>query len=301
LPDVGYEYGKPLTTDSLFAVAQAHFDSALVYAGGDATVRLLAMVGRGRALLGRGQFREAAAAVASVPTDFVYNIQTPPTRTASSNVNLYMSALDYCSVFTVSDREGGNGLNFASAHDPRLVLSTTEGQTCDVVRESPTASVLYYPMKFGIPSTLIPIATGVEARLIEAEAALHDSQFDAWATILNTLRAQAPTTYLHLADTMPHLTPDSTTAASAEEQVDVMFRERAFWLFGTGTRLGDMRRLIRQYGRPANTVFPTGSYASGAVSDLTTYGTDVSLTLPTEASGTTTTNPYYVGCLDRAN
>ena len=39
---------------------------------------------------------------------------------------------------------------------------------------------------------------------------------------------------------------DPGTPAARE---DLMFRERAFWLFGTGHRLGDMRRMIRQYGR----------------------------------------------------
>jgi hypothetical protein len=38
-------------------------------------------------------------------------------------------------------------------------------------------------------------------------------------------------------------------------RVEVHFRERAFWLWLTGTRLGDLRRLIPQYGHndfPAN-------------------------------------------------
>jgi hypothetical protein len=77
-------------------------------------------------------------------------------------------------------------------------------------------------------------------------------------------------------------------------QVDVLFRERAFWLFGTGTRLGDMRRLLRLYDRPAETVYPTGTYAGGAVPTALTYGTDVSLALPDKSS---VTNPHYQGCL----
>ena len=55
-------------------------------------------------------------------------------------------------------------------------------------------------------------------------------------TILNDLRdAQG-------LDPLP--TPGNRDAA-----VDQLFSERAFWLFATGHRLGDMRRLIRQYGR----------------------------------------------------
>jgi hypothetical protein len=89
-------------------------------------------------------------------------------------------------------------------------------------------------------------------------------------------------------------------------RVSLMFRERAFWLFGTGTRLGDLRRLIRQYGRDQSTVFPTGPYAPAHQSQLPTpipnYGTDVNLTLPTAAGlaaylGVPMTNPNYKGCL----
>ncbi len=88
-------------------------------------------------------------------------------------------------------------------------------------------------------------------------------------------------------------------------RVSLTFRERAFWLFGTGTRLGDLRRLIRQYGRNAEAVFPTGPYANGANPGLPVpipnYGTDVSLTLPTpyglSLSGITETNPNYKGCI----
>jgi hypothetical protein len=158
----------------------------------------------------------------------------------------------------------------------------------------------YYPVKFGNPSTFVPLATGVEARLVEAEAALQRGQVGQWAAALNLLRANAPTTYLALASPMTALSADSTTAASPTERVDVMFRERAFWLFGTGTRVGDMRRLSRQYRRNQDTVFPVGPYAGGGVQGTPTYGTDVSLTLPTAQSGNTTTNRYYKGCLSGA-
>jgi len=70
-----------------------------------------------------------------------------------------------------------------------------------------------------------------------------------------------------------------------------MFSERAFWLFGTGHRLGDLRRLVRHYGRAAESVFPTGAYFKGGV-----YGSDVNLPIPLEESN----NPLaQTGCLDR--
>jgi hypothetical protein len=72
--------------------------------------------------------------------------------------------------------------------------------------------------------------------------------------------------------------------------VDLLFSERAFWMFATGHRLGDMRRLIRQYSRSAEDVFPSGTYLKGG-----SYGTDVNLPMPQEEGN----NPNFAGCLDR--
>jgi len=300
LPGSGIEYGHPLSTDSLFATAEAHLDSALASAHGDTTVTALARVGLARARLGRGKFTEAAAAVVGVPTSFVYNVQTSP-NTSDGSPNLYMYGTAFysgCSQFNVGNGEGGNGLNFVSAHDPRLVTDTTIGVTCDRLRGSHAAAgPWWYPVKFGNPSQFIPLATGVEARLIEAEAALKGGQVGGWATALNALRDSAPQSYLHLSSGVPHLTDDSTTTASGTTREDVMFRERAFWLFGTGTRLGDLRRFAKYYGRSADQVFPAGAYTNLPSDGITTYGSDVSLTLPTVAGPSRITNPYYVGCV----
>jgi hypothetical protein len=39
-------------------------------------------------------------------------------------------------------------------------------------------------------------------------------------------------------------------------RIDLLFRERAFWTFGRGQRLGDLRREIRVYNKTAAQVFP---------------------------------------------
>ena len=62
------------------------------------------------------------------------------------------------------------------------------------------------------------------------------------------------------------------------------------WL--TGHRLGDMRRLIRQYSRTESTVFPTGALLYRA-SD--SYGTDVNFVVPFAERN----NPNFKGCTDR--
>ncbi len=131
------------------------------------------------------------------------------------------------------------------------------GKTCDGLNAGSADSVWYYPVKFGNPSTSIPLTTGIEARLIEAENALKGGQIAQWGADLRALRADTANTHVVFppADSLP---ADSAENASPAAQVDLIFRERAFWLYGTGSRLGDMRRLIRQYGRDQSTVFPTG-------------------------------------------
>ena len=50
------------------------------------------------------------------------------------------------------------------------------------------------------------------------------------------------------------------TPANQKAAIDLYFREKAFWLFSRGTRLGDLRRLVRQYKRTQDNVFPTGTF-----------------------------------------
>jgi hypothetical protein len=303
LPAGGVYYGMPLTADSILGIAVGHFDSALAHAAGDAAVEGLASVGMGRVLLDRGQYAAAGAAVTSVPAGFVYNTELAPSFDAGSGVetpNVYTQASTYVQNsrwFNVPDVEGENGLNFRSAHDPRLTfdssLTTMDG------------GPWYLPTKFEVNLALLPLATGTEAALIQAEAALEANDVGAWSEALNALRTGAPGSYLALAAPIDTLLSDSTTGASAADRVSVLFRERAFWLFGMGSRLGDLRRLIRQYGRDQSTVFPTGPYANGSQPSLPApipnYGTDVNLTLPTLAGLAPTasiiTNPNYKGCL----
>ncbi len=292
-PGTGVVHGVPLTTDSLFATAVLAFDSALVYAG-DST-QYLARVGLARALMGRGQFAAAKAAVAGVPTAYVYSTARPvyPT-TPYASLWSWLTSSGFGSRFaSVADHKGANGLPYVSAHDPRVPIDSGQGQT-------EIGTTLYYPVKFPLNASVgaIPLADGLEARLVEAEAALQANDVNGWTTALNALRADTADT--HVAG-LPMLTPDSTTTASPAERVDVMFRERGFWLYGTGRRLGDLRRLVRQYGRDQSTVFPTGPYPLHANPALTskapqTYGSDVNFPIQAAESG----NPNFHGCLSRA-
>ena len=73
-------------------------------------------------------------------------------------------------------------------------------------------------------------------------------------------------------------------------RVDMLFRERAFWLFATGHRMGDMRRLLRQYGRSHDNVYPIGPYKAGV-----SYGEDVVFILTLSEQS----NPNGRTCTDK--
>ena len=62
-------------------------------------------------------------------------------------------------------------------------------------------------------------------------------------------------------------------------------------MWGTAHRLGDMRRLVRQYSRPQETVFPVGEYHKGGE-----YGSDVNFPVSSDERN----NPKFTGCIDRS-
>jgi hypothetical protein len=76
--------------------------------------------------------------------------------------------------------------------------------------------------------------------------------------------------------------------------VDLVFRERAFWLFSTGHRTGDLRRLVRHYGRTPATVFPTGAWHKGG-----NYGADVTMPIPQAEQNNPNVGSGNEACIDR--
>jgi len=163
--------------------------------------------------------------------------------------------------------------------------------------------------KYPARETPVAVATGTEARLIEAEAFLRKGDIVNWLTSINAPRnvvalnqcvagstactnpstagGVETNTATHTTTTGLATLTDPGTQAARE---NLTFAERGFWMFGTAHRLGDMRRLIRQIGRPFNTVFPTGTYIlpgqPGGV-----YGPGVNLPVPIfeESNGIFTT------------
>lgn len=261
------EYGEPLSLDQVMDRALTRLDLADQFAGGDSDVASLARVVRGRALLNKGDYAAAAAAVAPVATAFRYQSLHSAGSDRQANA-MYVQNAEFPQ-YSVSDREGVNGLDFATANDPRVPTQYLGPSPLDGV------TPLYRYLTLDSRAAPVETASGIEARLIEAEALLNDGRVAEWLATLNAARATVGLDPL-------------TDPGSASAREDLLFRERAFWLFNTGHRLGDLRRLVRQYDRNPLTVFPTGAYHK----DGLTIGTDLAIVIPANEEG----NPRYVAC-----
>lgn len=280
-------YGDPISNDSMFTIAVARFDSSIAVLGTLATTaanlqRNVARIGKARALLDKAPaatFAAAAAAAAAVvtavPTNTAYNIAHSQ-NSGRQNNGLYNLVYDGRR-FSVGNSEGGNGLPFqtdAAGGDNRVPNARGTGALSfgfDGV------TPFWVQAKYNIRDAAVSVATGTEARLIEAESQLASGNA-AWITTLNALR------------TAPLAALVDPGFGNPTAQQNMLFKERAYWMWLTAHRLSDMRRLVRQYGRAATTVFPTGAYFKGGL-----YGSDVNFPIPFDEKN----NPKFVECTNR--
>ena len=270
-----FTYHPGATTAEVYRHAIALFDTALAFATDSTPIVHLAHLGKGRALLALGKFDSAATAVQDVPDDFVY---AEPVYTCSNpriqctpGVNAAIFDLTHVSV---SDTEGGRSV--ISPDNPRTAAT--------IVDTTDYHFPVYFPVKYQRESvSVITLASGTEARLIRAEAALRAQDIPGWLGVLNALRTEHSAT-----DTMPTLGDPGVA-----NRADTMFAERAQWLFLTGHRQGDLRRRLRQDPSTiAASVYPTGGYPGGIVR----YGNEVTLPIDYYDEGA---NPLFKGCIDR--
>jgi hypothetical protein len=287
-------YGEPLTSQEVFEHAVVHFDSALAFATGTSSaataVRNLASVGKGRALLNLGRYAEAATAVAGVPQSF----KAVSSHSNQSSSNGVWSAISngqtrYRLASLEGELPGGgtNGLQYLDtlSSDPRIPWKKSG-------RIGFSSQFLNQPdqTKYGRFDDGI-VANGIEAKLIGIEAQLQDPANDqAVFDALNALRASGP-------PVVPAMAAGSKPA-DHNGMVDLFFKERAFWLWLTGHRLGDQRRLVRNYARGAETVFSSGElgtpYLMTTIPVAGEYGTSTAITIPFQERN----NPNFQGCLD---
>ena len=286
--------GAPLSVADAFKLAIVSADSGLLAVGNATDAQSVKVINalkvtKARALMGLGatNYAAARAALAGVPTNFSYDVTFLQTSGDNGIWALNNSAKRYV-VGDSLDQNGvlKNSLPFVSSKDPRIPTSGT-GKAFDTA--TPFSQQLLWASAGNPAGREDPVAVvnGIDARLIEAEVQLSTGDVTGWLATLNALRTGP--TQLTQSVSIKNMAPLSDPGTT-DKRVDLQFREKAFWTFGRGERLGDLRRLIRDYGRTESQVFPTGVFAKGG-----TYGTDVNLPVPQAEQN----NTKFTSCTDR--
>ncbi|MDQ6690307.1 MAG: hypothetical protein M3Z18_07340, partial [Gemmatimonadota bacterium] len=315
----GAVLGKPgLTTVEMLRTAINRFDSATAVAAAvpqpntaAANQIRLARVGKARAYLDLANtyadpFLDSAIVtinlatngVASIPTTFSYVVSHSNNTTRENNG--VWSFVNNQVRWSEANREG----NAAAAGNVGLAYRTQFVNGADVRTAFLPAvtgfngAANFRTQKYPARESPAVVASGTEARLIEAEAYLRKNDIANWLIKIND-----PRRILSLNQCVPNAAACTnpvtaggvetnpathTTATGLADLIDpgtqvarenLTFAERGFWMFATAHRLGDMRRLMRQIGRPFNTVYPNGPYIlpgqPGGV-----YGPGVNLPVP---------------------
>jgi len=282
------QYTQPVMDSVGSRLAISRMDSAVTYLtatdSGTLNIKWAALVTRARAQVDLADFAGAAATVASVPTSFQYNFNYSNPGTFDNEWWVEGPSVKRYSAGDSVDVAGPilNAIPFAEMNDPRVSV-TNKGLTAEDGH-----SVLWLVNNWGRDDA-IPALSGIDARLIEAEAQLKAGSISGVMTILNALRTSPQVIGVFKVPAMAALpTPPDLPTATA-----VFFREKALWQYGRGYRMDDLRRLVRQYGFDQSQVFPTGNFTrNGTPSGQ--FGTQVAFPVPDYEK----TNPNFHGCID---
>ncbi len=306
-PDGTFSFGDPLTSAQVLDTALNRFRQAFSAAlaldtvkafatGGNsllASIRAsrismiaLARVGIGRALLDAGNAAAADTAVTAVATSFAYQIQHDLNTTRQNNG--VFNGIRKFKRYGVPDVEGRVGLAWRTVADVRTPSFRTPATNFGFDGATPQ----YDQNRYVDEKAATPLASGLEARLINAEAALLRKDTTTYLATLNALRATPPSYVLSGTAALAAITPALTSPADSNAAVTQLFTERGRWLWLTGHRLSDLRRLERQYARPDSLVFPHGGYFKSGLQ----YGSATSYPIPLDEEN----NPKAAICLSTA-
>ena len=227
--------GPELQPAQVLDSAEARFTRTITFATApqDTTLLRAALVGRARARLGKGDRSGAAADAARVPLSFVLNA-TADNLAGRRNNRVFAQNNNTASGVTIAP--AFRTLTVAGAPDPRVRVTDQNRAVADQVNRYFTQT------KYASLTAPIPIATGVEAALILAEA---QGAAQGVAT-LNALRARAGVA-------LPAL-----TAAEVADFQGTVYSERSRELFLQGNRWFDVRRGDLPLAPTAGTVYAKG-------------------------------------------
>lgn len=250
--EAAIDLGPKLTSNEVFASAEAMFGTAIAAAqtAGDQEILDMAYVGRARARLDQGNKTGAAADAALVPAGFVINATSENAPTIRQNRVQTFNQAGLVSVGATYRNMTVTGSGGSQVPDSRVVVVSAGKAGTD------NRTPLYIQQKYANSTSPIPVASYKEAQLIIAEA----EQGQTAVTIINNLRA---------ASGLPAFSSSDPTAI-ADEVTESRKRE----LFLEGQHLYDVRRLNLPLdpaaGIPYSTVYLKGG----------NYGTERCFPLP---------------------
>lgn len=221
--------GSALTPAQLFDSAEVRFTKAITAAtaAGDANILNLAYVGRARARINKGQKAGAAEDAARVPIGFVYNATADATIGRRNN-----------RIFQQVNQSNNTSVApaYRTLNDPRVSVTNLNRTAADQVNQ------LWNQNKYASLTASYPIASGIEAQLILAEARGGTEGVN----ILNALRARTGVS-------LPALTTTETANFDA-----AVAEERRRELFLQGNRWFDVKRFNLPQVPAANALYPKG-------------------------------------------
>jgi hypothetical protein len=289
--------GAFLTTPQMFDTALVRFHTAKTELAADtsddpALVQQqmeFATIGTARALLDLGQVALAADTAATItdPT-FSYQIFESTNTTRQENGIWNYSNVNQNQAFSVGNFKNGTGLAFIGTDstfangDPRVPW------TLSPFPASNGNPIFYNQLKYPSANSNMIVGDYTEAQLIVAEGDIFAGNYAGGLTIMNTLRANflSPVPLPHgFPTTLP---PLPNVGGSQKAQMLQLLHERAFWMYVTGHRLGDWRRMLRA---PYS-----GAPFSFVTTDFYPMGPGLSPMLEFPTPQTTNPNPNYVAC-----
>lgn len=243
-------YGTVITPQQAFDSAITRFSEAIGYAksagSGAQNILYTAYDGRARAEADKGDLAAARADAILVPADFVQNM------TASA-----IDGRRYNRVWADNGQSGSSynqassvGSYYRNMNDPRVPVVHPN------VPNSTTGVPIWIQQKYTSAASPIPIASGVEAQLIVAEADLTTNPGEALA-IINASRAKG---------NEPALAAGTTGA----DLKNALIEERRRALFLQSQHLYDLIRFQIPLDPAAGAKFPGGG----------TYGSQLCMPLP---------------------
>lgn len=234
--------GDPQERDAAFRRAIALLERAIQHgsSAGRPDIVSAAEGGLAQAYMGLGDFSNAVAHAARVPTDFVFAAaySSNSARETSQIWNETHGRHEVSAWMTLAGTVG--------AGDPRTPWTdcSAEGSGCPSGNGADGQTIHYRQEKYPTRDDDIPLVKGTEMRLIEAEAALVAGDLATAMTKVNEMRAHHGLGPLESDGTIGSITGGDGGGANLTSMSgwDILDRERHLTLWLEGRRLWDLHR-----------------------------------------------------------